>query len=293
MHTIAFIGSSGTGKSHHAIVIAQEYNTDMIIDDGLLIQGSRILAGTSAKQAPTKVGAIKTALFTEDDHAAEVKNKIKECQPSSILILGTSLSMTEKIAARLDLPQPGVIIHIEDVVAPESISKAKFIREKYGTHVVPAPTVEVKRRFSGNFFNPIRTLFHKNTSDHLPSASKHMWVEQTQVRPTFSSMGKFYIANNVIIDIIKHITADVTGLDRVVKSSIENSDLGIHLHIYVSLIYGYVLPDVMTRLQQITQEKIDEITSLNVLSVNIHAVKLVLPKINPDLKDSLKSLPSV
>ncbi|MGI6679759.1 MAG: Asp23/Gls24 family envelope stress response protein [Dehalobacterium sp.] len=278
MHTIAFVGPSGTGKSYHAVVIAQEYKTDMIIDDGLLIQGSRILSGTSAKRAPTKIGAIKTALFTEDNHAEEVKNKIKEIEPKSILILGTSLSMTEKIAARLELPEPSVIIYIEDVVAPESISKAKYFREHHGTHVVPAPTVEVKQRFSGSFFNPIRSLFHKNTSDHLPSTPKHMWVEQTQVRPTFSSMGKFYIANNVIVDIIKHISLDVVGLDRVLKVTIDNSDLGIHLHIYVSLIYGYKIINLLTRLQEIIQEKIEEITSLNVLSVNIHAFKLVMPK---------------
>jgi len=276
MQVYAFIGPSGTGKSHHAVYVSQEYHIEMIIDDGLLIQGSRILAGISAKRAPTKVGAIKTALFSEESHAQEVKDKIIECNPDRILILGTSLSMTEKIAAQLNLPQPTVIINIEDVVSPENINKAKYIREHQGTHVVPAPTVEVKQRFYGNFFNPIRSLFQRNNQSNRPFGAKHMWVEQTQVRPTFSSMGRFYIANDVIIEIIKHVCLDIAGLDRVIKSNIENRDLGLVLHIDVSLIYGYFLPDVMTEAQKVIQEKIEDITSLNVISVDIHGVRLVM-----------------
>jgi len=37
-------------KSHRAIGIAHKNNCDAIIDDGLLIKGTKILAGTSAKK---------------------------------------------------------------------------------------------------------------------------------------------------------------------------------------------------------------------------------------------------
>ena len=40
MEVIAFVGPSGSGKSHRAIGIAHQYNCDAIIDDGLLIQGT-------------------------------------------------------------------------------------------------------------------------------------------------------------------------------------------------------------------------------------------------------------
>lgn len=49
MKVVAFVGPSGTGKSHRAIGIAHKNNCDAIIDDGLLIKGTKILAGTSAK----------------------------------------------------------------------------------------------------------------------------------------------------------------------------------------------------------------------------------------------------
>ena len=57
MHKIkvyAFVGPSGTGKSYRAQMVANEKGINYIIDDGLLISGNEVLAGISAKKAPTK-----------------------------------------------------------------------------------------------------------------------------------------------------------------------------------------------------------------------------------------------
>ena len=43
MKVIALVGPSGTGKSHHAFSVARKFNTELIIDDGLLIHGARLL----------------------------------------------------------------------------------------------------------------------------------------------------------------------------------------------------------------------------------------------------------
>src|SRR5690554_2163426 len=47
---IAFIGPSGTGKSTRAVSVACQNQIHWLIDDGLLINGSRIVAGSSAKK---------------------------------------------------------------------------------------------------------------------------------------------------------------------------------------------------------------------------------------------------
>ena len=51
----AFVGPSGTGKSYRAQMVARDKNTHFIIDDGLLIKDNEVVAGVSAKKAPTKV----------------------------------------------------------------------------------------------------------------------------------------------------------------------------------------------------------------------------------------------
>ena len=55
MKVYAFVGPSGTGKSYRAQMVASANDIHYIIDDGLLINENEVLAGTSAKKAPTKI----------------------------------------------------------------------------------------------------------------------------------------------------------------------------------------------------------------------------------------------
>ena len=66
------VGRSGTGKSYHSKQVAAKYNISLIIDDGLLIKGDRILAGHSAKQDPNFMAAVKTAVFDDQDHRDQI-----------------------------------------------------------------------------------------------------------------------------------------------------------------------------------------------------------------------------
>ena len=63
----AFVGPSGTGKSYRAGLVANEHGINYIIDDGLFIKENEILAGNSAKKAPTKIETVKEALFLENE----------------------------------------------------------------------------------------------------------------------------------------------------------------------------------------------------------------------------------
>ena len=55
MEVVGFIGASGTGKSHHALVVAYDHEIQTIIDDGLLIDHNRIVAGRSAKDETNRL----------------------------------------------------------------------------------------------------------------------------------------------------------------------------------------------------------------------------------------------
>jgi len=105
LRVVGFVGPSGTGKSHRATWVARERGIEFIIDDGLLIRGTRVVAGSSAKRERTRIGSIKRALFLEESHAGDVKKAIELYKPEAILILGTSDGMVESIAQRLELPE--------------------------------------------------------------------------------------------------------------------------------------------------------------------------------------------
>ena len=156
MYTMAFVGPSGTGKSHRSITIAQELLADAIIDDGLLISKNKVLAGYSAKKEATKLAAVRRALFVRDEHVQDVKKAIKENKLERILILGTSLAMAERIANQLEINPIKKIVRIEDVATPEEMEAAVNMRTKEGKHVIPVPVFEIKQEFSGYFLHPLR-----------------------------------------------------------------------------------------------------------------------------------------
>ena len=120
----ALVGESGTGKSFRSKLVAEKYGIDSIIDDGLLIQSDKILAGHSAKREKTYMGAVRVALFDDKQHRDEIARAWKKAHIKKILILGTSEKMVFKIATRLQLPPPQKIIHIEEIATREEIEKA-------------------------------------------------------------------------------------------------------------------------------------------------------------------------
>ena len=58
MKVYAFVGPSGTGKSYRAQMVAGEKGAHFIIDDGLLINDNRVVAGKSAKNRNSKKSII-------------------------------------------------------------------------------------------------------------------------------------------------------------------------------------------------------------------------------------------
>ena len=74
----ALVGESGTGKSFRSKLLAEEYGINAIIDDGLLIQDEKIVAGHSAKREKTYMGAVRVALFDDKEHRDEVARYLRK-----------------------------------------------------------------------------------------------------------------------------------------------------------------------------------------------------------------------
>ena len=75
-----FVGSSGTGKSYRAQMVAGEYNIRYIIDDGILVKDNEIIAGSSAKKADTKIETVRRAIFIEEEQRKEMIKAIRKAK---------------------------------------------------------------------------------------------------------------------------------------------------------------------------------------------------------------------
>ena len=260
MKVYAFVGPSGTGKSHNSQNVAFENNIEYIIDDALLIKGNKVVAGRSAKTEPTKIGSVKAALFTDESRRDAMRKAIKAEKVQSILILGTSDEMVERIAENLGLPNIEQRIYIEQVSSKEQIEEAKKIRKEEGKHVVPVPTFEIKEQFSGYFLDPLK-MFEKKDK---------VYSEKSVIRPTFSYLGNFTISDKVLKEIILHEGKVVEGISRISKVDIDKFVDGINLNLDIYVRFGHNIPQSTTKLQTIIASKIDYITGINILSINVY-----------------------
>lgn len=265
MQTIAFVGPSGTGKSHRCMSVAKKNHADAVIDDGLLIISNKVIAGTSAKRENTKIASVKCALFMKDEHAEEVKKAIKESSINCIMILGTSDAMAERIAERLELPDIGKYIRIADVATPEEMSKAQNMRKNEGKHVIPVSTFEIKKDFSGYFLHPLK-IFQKNMGKYDSNTED----DKSIVRPTFSYMGDFEISDHVIGLIAVYEASKADGVIKVNTVNVREGGHGAHIDMTVTLRYGYNIKALCRRIQQFVKNGIEYTTSVNVRQVHIY-----------------------
>jgi len=261
MEIYGLYGKSGTGKSYQAMSLCKELDLEAIIDDGLFIYGNRVMAGISAKRQNTKIKAIKTALFTDDNHRREVHEKIQEVNPPGILILGTSQEMVKKIRERLELPELSGLIPIEDITTEDQREIARKQRKELGKHVIPAPTFQIKRQFSGYFLDPLRIF--RNLG------GRTTYAEKTVVRPTFSYLGDYDLSDRVIIDIANHVSERVTGIDSVLRVLAESSDEGVRVIVTVIMKYGNIITPIAEELQQRVTRQVEAMTAFNVIAVDV------------------------
>lgn len=275
--TYAFIGPSGTGKSYRAQYVAGQRDINYIIDDGLLIKDSQVIAGVSAKKAPTKIETVKNALFINEERKEEIQKAIKKYKPSSILILGTSDGMVDKIAENLELPQISERIYINEVATQEEMDTARKMRVTEGKHVIPVPTFEIKKDFSGFLLDPLQ-IFKSKGKDAEPYIA-----EKSIIRPTFSYLGKFTISDSVFKDIIVTVARQVEGVYRVMKIRVDktkNDTAGVSLYLEVSLEYGANMLEVLKVLKRETRREIENLTAMYISDVEIVAKELHFPEEN-------------
>ena len=261
----AFVGPSGTGKSYRAQMVAGEYDIHYIIDDGLFIKDNEVIAGNSAKKAPTKIETVKHALFLTEEEKQEIKKAIKKYKPQGILILGTSDNMVTKIAENLELPEIEKIIRIEDIASTEEMQTAQRIRKTEGKHVIPVPTFEIKKDFSGYILDPLQ-IFKSKGKGKMPYVS-----EKSIIRPTFSYLGNFTISDVVFRQIIEHLAGKTDFIYKVVKTRVENLPEGPSIYMEVIVIFGFDLIKSLTSFKDKAKKEIERLTTMNVQKINVVA----------------------
>lgn len=270
----AFVGPSGTGKSYRAQLVANENDISYIIDDGLFIKDNEIIAGNSAKKAPTKIETVKQALFIENSEKISIVDAIRKYEPQKILILGTSDNMVQKIAENLGLPKISKYIYITDIATPEEMETARRIRTTEGKHVIPVPTFELKKDFSGYILDPLQIFKSKGRG------AKPYISEKSIIRPTFSYLGNFTISDTVFRQILEHLSKKNDAIYKVVKCRVDNYEEGPYIYMEVIIKYGYNIIECINQFKQKVIKEISNLTTMNVQKIEVVAKGIHVPNKN-------------
>ncbi len=270
MRVIAFVGPSGTGKSYRSVKIASAYGADAIIDDGLLISHGKVIAGTSAKSEATMMASVKHALFMKSEQSKDIKRALAQGSINCLMILGTSEGMAQKIADALGVGAIERYIHIDEVASSEEMALARNTRTHEGKHVIPVPTFEIKKDFSGYFLHPLRYLQRNLDADTDADSD-----ERSIVRPTFSYMGDYIISDNVIIAMAVHEAESIEAIVKVTNINVRKTAHGVHLDMTVTVKIGHNIPDVCEAAQHAVRYNVEKYTSVNIRRVHIFVKSLV------------------
>ena len=263
IEVIAFVGPSGTGKSHRALVVAHENDVECIIDDGILIHRNKIVAGSSAKREDNKMKAVRRAIFQDPVQVADVKAKLHEIKPKRLMLLGTSEKMVKQIAKALDIEAPTRYIRIEDVATSREIEKAQYARLKEGKHIIPVPTMELKPHFKGYLIDPLKSIWKRTTNRRTKAED----FEKSVIRPVFSYYGKLVFSDDVLSAVVQNGAKKVRGLVgikdiKVKKHSKENNGLNIDMAVVVAA--DKPVKETMQSVQKSIRNEVEFITGMSV-----------------------------
>ncbi len=271
IHVYALVGAAGTGKSFRAQLIAGKHNIDLIIDDGLLIRGEQIIAGRSAKKEKAILAAIKTALFVDQEHMLGVRKALAGERYSRLLIIGTSEEMVRKIAARLGLRSPVKIIKIEEVASQDELNAATRARETGGKHIIPVPTVELRKDYGHLIVDSVRVLFRKGLRRKRGS------YEKTIVRPDYGRKGRVSLSETALRQMVQHCVEEYESAVQIRRIVVITDPDGFVLRIELSIPYGVQVSGSLHNLRTYIHESIERYTGILIHEVSITVIGITEP----------------
>ena len=231
MEVYALIGASGTGKSHNANSVMQDYGIDMMIDDGLLIRDGK--------------------------------------------------KMIDKITAALNLPSVKYKIFIQDIVTPEQIELAQSMRRE-GKHVIPLPSIEVKKDLPNYWIDSIRSFVTKKNKDKSKGKDKEKDADNDKsrvssedkciVRPRFSQLGRLTISENAIEQIVRHNLLKQNEFDGAAKIHVDMNEFGVSIYCEMKIKFGIPMQQAIEHFQIATIRDLDEMTNLSVGRIDVRII---------------------
>ena len=180
--------------------------------------------------------------------------------------------MVKKIVENLEIEPISETIYITDVATEEEMETARNIRVTQGKHVIPVPTFEIKKDFSGYILDPLQIFKFKGkgTDPYI--------TEKSIIRPTFSYLGNFTISDAVFRQIAEYLAKRTDAIYKVMRTRVESTPEGPNIYMEVSINYGYNILGTLRTFKEKIKKEIEKLTTMNVQQVTIVAKGIHMPE---------------
>lgn len=149
---------------------------------------------------------------------------------------------------------------------------ARRIRVTEGKHVIPVPTFEIKKDFSGYLLDPLQ-IFKSKGKGQKPYIS-----EKSIIRPTFSYMGRFTISDIVFRQILEYLAVQTPVIYKILKTRVENYGDGAKIYMEVTILYGCNVIEGLKEFKQKSKKEIEKLTAMNVVELDVVAKNIFVPE---------------
>ena len=180
--------------------------------------------------------------------------------------------MVEKIAANLGLPEISETTYITDVATQEEMETARKIRVTEGKHVIPVPTFEIKKDFSGYLLDPLQ-IFKTKGKGNAPYVA-----EKSIIRPTFSYLGNFTISDTVFRQIIEYLVTKAPAIHKIQKIRVDNFGEGAKIYMEVTVVYGSNVIDDISKFKRESKKEIEKLTAMNIEEFEVVVKNIYVPE---------------
>ena len=273
----ALVGKSGTGKSFRSKLLAEKLGVSYIIDDGLLIHDTSIIAGRSAKKENHYLTAIKTAIFSDPEHRQEVASAIQKHNVKKILILGTSEKMVTLVADALGLPPISQVIRIEEVSTKKEINLAIKSRNEEGKHVIAVPAIEIKSDYAQILSDSIRIFFRRKRT--TGPGKRVNFFDKSIVQPSFQpkgkSSGRVSISETALTEMVLHCIDEYDAEIQVLKIQVKKGRKGYRIKLSVGAPYGKNLAAGLHELRSFIHDNLQRYTGIFLEHLEISIDKIL------------------
>ena len=189
--------------------------------------------------------------------------------------------MIYKITTALNLPPVKNKIFIQDIVTPEQIELAQSMRRE-GKHVIPLPSIEVKKDLPNYWIDSIRSFVTKKNKDKSKGKDKDKENDTDKsrvssedkciVRPRFSQLGRLTISENAIEQIVRHNLMMQGEFDGSAKIHVDMNEFGVSIYCEMKIKFGVPMQQAIEQFQIQTIRDLDEMTNLSVGRIDVRII---------------------